>query len=115
MRKLIIATSILVLAAWTEPAEQNEETAVPTEVEAAEPTVANGSPPGTYSDTAADGTLVAEGTWAVVDGKTCFTATTEGQEPMCFTESAPAEDGSFIATPDAGDPVTVRPAAAAAE
>ena len=135
MRKLIIATSILVLAAWTEPAEQNEETAVPTEVEAAEPTVANGSPPGTYeataadgsvvttvinadgtySDTAADGTLVAEGTWAVVDGKTCFTATTEGQEPMCLTETAPAEDGSFIATPDAGDPVTVRPAAAAAE
>lgn len=135
MKKLIVAASIMVLAACTQPAEQNEEVAAPAETETAVPTVANGSPPGTYeataadgsvvttvinadgsySDTAADGTLLAEGTWAVVDGKTCFTPTTEGQEPMCFTESAPAEDGSFIATPDSGDPVTVRPAAAAVE
>lgn len=102
--------------------------------EPAVPTVANGSPPGTYTATAADGsvmttvinadgtytdtdaegTLVAEGSWAVVDGKTCFTPTTEGVTAMCFSESEPAEDGSFTATPDEGDPVTVRPAAPAA-
>lgn len=135
MKKLIVAASILILAACTQPAEQSGEATAPPEAEAAAPTVANGSPPGTYeataadgsvmttvinadgtySDTAADGTLVAEGTWAVVDGKTCFTPTTEGQVPMCFAESAPADDGSFIATPDSGDPVTVRPAATAAE
>ena len=69
---------------------------------------------GTYSDTAADGTVIAEGTWAVTDGKTCFTPNTEGEEAMCYTETAPGADGSFTATPDSGDPVTVRPATAAA-
>ena len=68
-----------------------------------------------YTDSDAEGNVVAEGSWAVGDGKTCFTPTTEGVEAMCFTESEPAEDGSFTATPDEGDPVTVRPAAAAAE
>ena len=65
------------------------------------------------TDSDAEGNVVAEGSWAVVDGKTCFTPTTEGVEAMCFTESEPAEDGSFTATPDEGGPVTVRPAAAA--
>ena len=96
-------------------------------------TAANGSPVGVYEATAADGTVttttlnadgtytdvdaegatVAEGTWTVTDGKTCFSPTTEGVEAMCYTETAPAADGSFTATPDEGDPLTVRPAAAA--
>lgn len=67
---------------------------------------------GTYQDMNADGELVAEGTWAVVDGKTCFTPTTEGGEDMCWTESAPNEDGSFTATSDAGEEVTVMPISA---
>lgn len=132
MKKLIALAAVLALAACAEPAQQ-EEAAAPAATEAPAVAVANGSPPGTYeatgpdgtvgttvinadgtyTDTAADGTVVAEGTWAVVDGKTCFTPTTEGMEPMCFTESAPAEDGSFTATPDSGDPVTVRPVPAA--
>src|SRR5690606_31291631 len=105
-----------------------EETAT---AEASLPTAANGSPAGTYEATAADGTVtittlnpdgtftdtdtagatVAEGTWAVTDGKTCFSPTTEGATPMCYTESPPAADGSFTATPDEGDPLTVKPAA----
>lgn len=135
MKKLIAIASIAALAACqSEPAE--EPVAEETVTEAPEAvTVANGSAPGTYEATAADGTVmttvinedgtytdsdaegnvVAEGNWAVVDGKTCFTPTTEGVEAMCFTESEPAEDGSFTATPDEGDPVTVRPAAAAVE
>lgn len=134
MKRLIVAVAILAVAGCAKPAEQQEE-AAPAAAEAEAPvvTVANGSPPGTYlatgadgtvmttvinadgtyTDTNADGVLVAEGTWAVTDGKTCFTPTTEGVEPMCFTETAPAEDGSFTATPDSGDPVTVRPAPAA--
>lgn len=68
---------------------------------------------GTYKDTAADGSVMAEGTWMVRDGKTCFTPTTEGVEPECFTETAPGADGSFTATSDAGDVVTVMPAGAA--
>ena len=132
MRRIILAlVPLTVLAACSsEPAEEPvaEETV-------AAVTAANGSPAGAYEATAADGTVttttlnadgtytdvdaegttVAEGTWAVTDGKTCFTPTTEGVTPMCYTESAPAADGSFTATPDEGDPVTVRPAAAAAE
>ena len=135
MKKLLIAASILTLAACAEPAQQEEAPVDTAEAEAPTPTVANGSPPGTYeataadgtvvttvinadgtySDSASDGTVLAEGNWAVVDGKTCFTPSGEGSATMCFTESEPAEDGSFIATPDEGDPVTVRPAAAAAE
>ena len=132
MRRITLAlVPLTVLAACSsEPAEEPvaEETV-------AAVTAANGSPAGAYEATAADGTVttttlnadgtytdvdaegttVAEGTWAVTDGKTCFTPTTEGVTPMCYTESAPAADGSFTATPDEGDPVTVRPAAAAAE
>jgi hypothetical protein len=66
---------------------------------------------GTYTDTAADGSVVAEGTWTVTDNKTCFAPSTEGAEAMCFTETAPSDDGSFTATPEEGEPVTVRPLA----
>ena len=135
MRKLAFVMAPFALAACSsEPAEE----AVTEEPVAAEPaavTAANGSPAGAYEATAPDGTVttttlnadgtytdvdaegatVAEGTWAVTDGKTCFTPTTEGVDAMCYTETAPAADGSFTATPDEGDAVTVRPAAAAAE
>ena len=133
MKKLIVVTGLAMLVVacnQSEPAPEPE----PTETEAPAATAANGSPAGTYEataadgtvttstlnadgtyvDTAADGTVLAEGTWAVTDGKTCFTPTTGGVEAMCYTETAPAADGSFTATPDSGEPVTVRPAAAAA-
>lgn len=132
MRKLFLAIlPLTVLAACSsEPAEE-AATEEPVAVEAV--TAANGSPAGAYEATAVDGTVttttlnadgtytdvdaegatVAEGTWAVTDGKTCFTPTTEGVDAMCYTETAPAADGSFTATPDEGDPLTVRPKAAA--
>ncbi|WP_369025150.1 hypothetical protein [Qipengyuania sp. RANM35] len=134
MRKLIMLAGAVALAACSqEPAEDTATTEAPVEEAAPAGAVANGSPAGvyevtnadgskmtaninadgTYSDVAADGTVAEEGTYAVVDGKTCFTPTTEGAKPMCFTESAPGDDGSFTATPDEGDPVTVRPATAA--
>ena len=133
MRKLTFAIVPLVLAACTsEPAEETPAAEpAAAEAEVAAMVTANGSQPGTYeattadglvntstlnadgsyTDTAADGTVQAEGTWAVTDGKTCFSPTTEGVEAMCFTESEVAEDGSFTATPDEGEPVTVRPVA----
>ena len=130
MKKLIIAAGLAALAACnSEQAAAPEPTAE--ETVAAAIVTANGSAPGaydatapdgtvttstlnadgTYTDTDADGTVVAEGTWAVTDGKTCFSPTTEGVAAMCYTESAPAEDGSFTATPDEGDAVTVKPSA----
>ena len=133
MRKLVLVMSVVALAACSQEAPEEpvvEETAA--EAPAPVGAVANGSPAGAYEVTGADGTMMTaninadgtysdvdaegnvteEGTYAVVDGKTCFTPTTEGATPMCFIESAPAEDGSFTATPDEGDPVTVRPQAA---
>ena len=127
---LTVISSVLALSACSQAEAPAEEEA--TVEEAAPVTVANGSPAGTFIATAADGSemtailnadgtyidkdsegnVIEEGTWAVTDGKTCFSPTTEGAKAMCFTETAPAEDGSFTATPDEGDPVTVRPAPA---
>lgn len=63
---------------------------------------------GTYKDLAADGKVSAEGKWSVANGKTCFAPTTKGKQAMCFKETAAAKDGSFTATPDKGKPVTVK-------
>lgn len=138
MRKSAVLAAAATLALLTACGQAPKEEPAAEETAAAEPaaavTTANGSAvgtytvtgpdgtkgtsvlnaDGTYSDTAADGT-VTEGTWAVVEGKTCFTTKEEGAKPECWTEAAPGADGSFTATSDAGDTVTVAPAAAAAE
>lgn len=66
---------------------------------------------GTYTATAADGTMI-NGTWVVTDGKSCFTP--EGEDGVCWTEGAAGEGGSFTATSDEGVTVTVTPQVAAA-
>ena len=134
MKRLVLAAALgLGLAACNNTSEEADTAdEAPAEAsEAAAPlAAANGSPPGMYEVTAADGTvtrseLKADGTyqdyeadgsagltgnWSVADGKTCFDP--EGdEEAMCYTETAPAEDGSFTATPDEGEPVTVKPIA----
>jgi len=132
MRKFFLIAVPLALAACAEDAPVAEEVV---EAETAAMVTANGMPSGsalvsnadgpqgrsdlnddgTYQDYDNEGELVAEGTWAVVDGKTCFTPTTEGAEGQCWTESEPAEDGSFTATADDGEEVTVTPMAAEEE
>lgn len=133
MRKLVLFAAPLALVACAQEAEV-EEPAVEEVAEAeAAMTTANGTAvplsaevsnadgpqgmstlnaDGTYQDLGADGEVVAEGTWEVVDGKTCFTSSDEGSEAVCWTEGAPNEDGSFTATSDAGEEVTVTPMAA---
>lgn len=66
---------------------------------------------GTYTATAADGTVI-NGTWVVTDGKSCFTP--EGEDGVCWAEGEAGEGGSFTATSDEGVTVTVTPQAAAA-
>lgn len=132
MRKILTALAILPIAITACSQEPTEAPAKVPSVEPAAPASAsgNGSPPGAYQVTAADGTLsittinadgtyidsnaqgavAAEGTYAVVDGKTCFMPITEGATPMCYTESAASPDGSFTATGDDGSVVLVFPA-----
>jgi hypothetical protein len=62
---------------------------------------------GTYTDLDSAGKQTTKGTWNVTNGKTCFDP--DGDEgPTCFTETATGADGTFTATPDKGDPVTVK-------
>jgi hypothetical protein len=131
MNKLVLAAALgLSLAACDNAADEAataDETAAPAEAAAAAMTSANGSEPGvfevtaadgtvtqtelvgdgTYMDHGADGAVTAQGKWSVVDGKTCFDP--DGDEAAtCYAESAPDADGKFTATPDEGDAVTVR-------
>lgn len=64
---------------------------------------------GTYVDTM-DGEETSHGTWAVKDGRSCLTP--EGGAELCWTDSAPAADGSWTATADDGTTVTVTKASA---
>lgn len=133
-RLILIAALGLGLAACNNASEDtdttSEEAAAPAETATPVMVTANGSDPGTYEvtaadgtkststlnadgtyqDTAADGTVSATGKWSVVDGKTCFDP--DGDETAtCYTETAPGADGTFTATPDEGEPVTVKKAA----
>lgn len=134
MRKLIFLAAPLALAGCAQEAEVEDADAGEAEVVAV--TTANGTvtpltgevsnadgpqgistlnADGTYQDLDAEGGVTAEGTWEVVDGKTCFTPSTEGVDSQCWTESEPGENGSFTATSDAGEVVTVTPVAAEEE
>ncbi len=126
MRGVAIIAATLALAACSgEPAGDDAGT----EGEEAVATTANGTPPGVYSVASADGiasivtlnadgtysqvtpegTDAASGTFSVVDGQTCFRVRVAGAEPLCYTESAPGEDGSYTATTDDGLELTVSP------
>lgn len=133
MRKYLLLAAPLALAACSDDAAEapmvEEEAMVEEDVAAM--TTANGTLPGTHDVTGPDGIITAatlnpdgthstvdaddnvleEGTWSVVDGKTCFTNSldVDQEEPMCWEETAPGEDGSFTATNEDGVEITVRP------
>jgi len=136
MRRLLLVAGFAALAACgqkQEPTATEDANATVAEADAnaasanaVAMTTANGSAPGTYEVTMkdgkkgqstlnADGTYVdkdadgkeSKGTWSVAGGKTCFDP--EGDEgPTCYAETSTAADGTFTATPDKGDPVTVK-------
>ncbi len=124
MKKLIAIAGAAALAACSQgeaPAEEDANAA------AAEAPAEEESMAGTYDVTAADGTVtattidadgnytvtagdeqVASGTVAVTNGQTCFNSSEEGSAPECWTDGEPAEDGSWVATSDDGETVTVK-------
>jgi len=127
---LLIAAAAAALAGCQKAADASNEAVAPAASNSATPaamTTANGSTPGTYDVTAKDGTksqsilnadgsysdldasgkVTAKGTWNVTDNKTCFDP--DGDKgPDCFTEAAVGPDGSFTATSDKGEVVTVK-------
>jgi hypothetical protein len=131
---LLITAAVVALAGCQKAATNSENAAASAASNAAEPApaaapaamvTANGSTPGTFEVTSKDGkgTTVlnadgtysdtdpkgkeTKGTWNVTGGKTCFDP--EGSEgPACYTESAVGADGSFAATSDKGEKVTVK-------
>ena len=63
---------------------------------------------GTYVDRDLSDKVIEKGKWAVKDGKTCFDD--DGAKPeVCYTDSAPAADGSFTATEADGKVTQVKP------
>jgi hypothetical protein len=126
MRKMMICAAVLALGACQQAEAPATEEAAATE--AAPPaasaaqlapgtyevTMADGmkittevKADGTYEDRDAAGKVTEKGTWAVTDGKSCFDP--EGEDAVvCHVDGPVGADGSFTATPDKGDPVTVK-------
>ncbi len=130
---LLAAAAVAALGACQKPATTSNETnetaanaSATAPAPAAAMVTANGSTPGTFEVTTkdgkkgktvlnADGTYVdtdpsgkeTKGTWNVTDGKTCFDP--DGNEgPSCYAESAVGADGTFTATSEKGEKVTVK-------
>jgi hypothetical protein len=127
MRMLALGLAAAALAAC----DKGETVTGPVEQAAAaepEPQPTSLASPGTYSVTEIDGTKMTSvfaadhtysntvhgnrtetGSWAIVGGRTCLTPSEgEGAIARCYTDSAPGRDGTFTATPDVGDPITVK-------
>jgi hypothetical protein len=64
----------------------------------------------TYAFTTEEG--VVKGTVAAKDGKFCYDAEGDKDPTMCWTNGKPAADGTWTATSDDGQTVTVKRAAA---
>lgn len=130
MTKWIALASVIALAACSEAEAPEAAPETATEEVVAEAPASTTPPPGNYVAVYEDGTeqtftMNADGTWsgvnlqgspangtyAEVDGKTCFTTEGGSNEDSCWTNQPPAADGTWSSTNDAGVKVTVRPAA----
>ena len=127
MRKLVwVAALGVALAGCGDAAEESDdpaavETPAATEAVAEETsagtyefdmdgkaTVAVLNPDGTYTDSQ-DGEVVESGTWEDRDdGKTCFDPEGDDTPVTCYTLGETGPDGTFVATPDEGEPLTIR-------
>jgi len=120
MKTILALCGVAALAACSspEPEEQAEaepaETAAPSEMAGSyEVALEDGTVLSSFL--AEDGTFIesvggevtSSGNWTDEDGKICFEPS--GDQPaMCYTVGDIADDGTFTATPDQGDPITVK-------
>ena len=124
MKKLFLIAALAgALAACGDAAEESDEPTAPvaTETVAAEgwagtyefeadgkTTTAMLMADGMYTDTV-DGEVVESGTWEEnAEGKVCFDPAGDDTPVTCFTAGETAADGTFVATPDEGAPLTIR-------
>ena len=130
MKKLVLLSGLVLLAACSKTAPTAEATTEPAAAasDASSPMVAAMPSPGTYQVKMPDGsnqttTIKADGTYVDMAGgketemgkvsardqKTCFTPT--GGTQTCYTNGTPAADGSWTATGPKGEKYTVTPPA----
>lgn len=126
MKNLALCLALAALAACGQSQTASSTTRGVAAAPAPAPTSHAG--PGTYSVTEIDGTKMTTvfaddhtytntvhgqrteaGTWAIVGGRTCLTPSQgEGAVARCYTDGPVGRDGTFITTPDHGDPLTVK-------
>ena len=119
---MVIAAVGLALAGCDQAAEESDDPMPGETVAVADEGMAgtyefelNGTPTtavlmadGMYTDSQ-DGKVVEAGLWEERDdGKVCFDPAGDDTPATCFAIGETAEDGSFVATPDQGDPLTIR-------
>lgn len=130
MKRFTIMAACALLAACGSKTEAPADPAASASAEAtATPAAVHTPAPGSYDVTTPDGTkltttlmadgryvrrdagdkVLDKGTWAVTDGKTCFTPETGAVD--CFTDTMPAADGSFTGTDAKGGVFQVKPRA----
>src|SRR5688572_25259856 len=126
MKTLILLAALgISLAACDNAAEESddpiaESTAIPADETAAatmagtyefevdgQPTTAVLREDGTYTDSQ-DGQVLESGTWSDRGGKTCFDPSGDETPESCYTVGETGPDGTFVATPDQGEPLTIR-------
>jgi hypothetical protein len=124
MRLILVATTAIALGACQQAAAPAAEEAAPAAPAAAptaqaqpgtyEVTMKDGSKEitvikedGTYEDQDLDGKVTETGKWTNSDGKSCFYPD-GGKDVECSTGTPIGPDGTFTATPEKGDPVTVK-------
>jgi hypothetical protein len=127
MNKLAVGLMAMALAACNHD-QPSPQPVAQADAAAPDPAPTSRAGPGTYSVTQIDGTKMTSvlagdhtytntvhgvraeaGKWAIVGGRTCFTPS-EGANAVarCYVDSPIARDGTFTATPDRGDPITVK-------
>ncbi|GAA4643687.1 hypothetical protein GCM10023115_16470 [Pontixanthobacter gangjinensis] len=130
MKKFLALAAVATLAACGEKAADDAAT---TDIAATEEVAAaavTAPAPGSYTATYADGTVVPyttnevgvytatvdgaeiKGTYTSEGARSCFDPAGDGEDEgeVCWTATAADETGSFTATSDAGETVTVAPA-----
>jgi hypothetical protein len=123
MKKLILIAALgLGLAACDNAAEESDDPVTEETAAAAEegmagtyefeldgvPTTAVLMADGMYTDSQ-DGQVTESGMWAERDdGKVCFDPEGDDTLETCFTIGETGSVGTFVATPDEGEPLTIR-------